>query len=138
MDSPPADRIHAAHAALFGSKDMDAIGDFFADDYVAHVTGRDMTGGHAFLRRFLGMLHGAFFDLEVEVQILLEGEHRIAWQRTLKGTHTGAFLGFPPSGRQLVWRDMATTRFQDGLIAEDWTISDLAERLLLASKRPSA
>jgi len=30
---------------------------------------------------------------------------------------------------------MVTSRFRDGLIAEDWLITDLAERLLLARKR---
>ena len=113
---------------------MDAIAEFFAPDYVAHVTDRDMNGGHDFLRKFLSMLHSAFPDLEVDVEILLEGEDRVAWQRTLKGTHEGAFMGFPASGRRLVWRDMVTSRFRDGLIAEDWSISDLAERLLLARK----
>jgi len=29
---------------------------------------------------------------------------------------------------------MATSRFRNGLIAEDWVITDLAERLLLARK----
>lgn len=31
----------------------------------------------------------------------------------------------------MIWRDMATSRFDNGLIAEDWVITDLAERLLL-------
>jgi hypothetical protein len=30
---------------------------------------------------------------------------------------------------------MVTSRFRNGLIAEDWVITDLAERLLLAKKR---
>jgi hypothetical protein len=30
---------------------------------------------------------------------------------------------------------MVTSRFRDGLIAEDWVITDLTERLLLARKR---
>jgi len=135
MDQSLANKIHAAHSALFASSNMDAIEEFFAPDYVAHVTERDMDGGHAFLRQFLGMLHRAFPDLEVHVEILLEGEDRVAWQRTLRGTHKGAFMGFPASGRPLVWRDMVTSRFHEGLIAEDWSISDLAERLLLARKR---
>lgn len=33
--------------------------------------------------------------------------------------------------------DMVTSRFRDGKIAEEWVISDLAERLLLARKRRS-
>lgn len=34
------------------------------------------------------------------------------------------------------WRDMVTSRFSDGLIADEWVISDLAERFLLALKQP--
>jgi hypothetical protein len=34
----------------------------------------------------------------------------------------------------VVWRDVVTSRLDAGLIAEDWSISDLAERLLLARK----
>ncbi|MFT5144406.1 MAG: putative ester cyclase [Rhodothermales bacterium] len=104
MGQSPANKIQAAHTVLFANGNLDAIGEFFAADYVAHVTDRDMYGGHDFLRKYLGMLHSAFPDLEVEVEILLEGEDRIPWQRTLKGTHEGAFKGFPARGRQLVWR----------------------------------
>jgi hypothetical protein len=39
---------------------------------------------------------------------------------------------------QIVWRDMATSRFRDRLIAEDRVISDLAERLLPGMKRKLA
>jgi predicted ester cyclase len=91
--------------------------------------------GHGGIRRFLGMLQRAFPDLQVQVEILVEAKDRVAWQRTLRATHQGDFKGFPATGRQIVWRDMVTSRFRDGLIAEDWVITDLAERLLLARKR---
>ena len=57
-----------------------------------------------------------------------------SWQRTHRGTHKGDFRGFPATGRRIVWRDMIVTRFRGGLIAEEWAISDLAERLLRARK----
>ena len=135
MDQPLASKIHAAHSALFVEGNLESVGEFFSPDYLVHVTGRDLDGGHGLVRQYLGMLRSSFPDLEVEVEILLEGEDRVAWQRTLKGKHEGAFMGFPASGRPLMWRDMATSRFCDGLIAEEWTMSDLAERLLLAKKR---
>lgn len=135
MNRSLAAKIRAANSALIASGNLDAIGDFFTLDYVAHLTDQDMTGGHDWVRRFLGMLQRAFPNLEVEVEILLVGKDRVAWQRTLRGVHQGDFMGFPASGRQIVWRDMATSRFRDGLIAEDWVVSDLAERLLLARKR---
>jgi predicted ester cyclase len=99
------------------------------------ATDEDMTGGHDTIRKVLGLYRRAFPDVRVQVEILVESKNRVAWQRTLRATHTGDFRGFPATGRPIVWRDMVTSRFRDGLIAEDWLLTDLAERLLLARKR---
>ena len=133
MDTP-ATKVRAANQAVIADGNSEAIGEFFAPDYVAHGTGRDMTGGRDAIHEFLSVLRRAFPDLEVDVEILVEADDRVAWQRTLQGTHEGAYKGFPATGRRIVWRDMITSRFEDGLIAEDWVITDLAERLLLARK----
>jgi steroid delta-isomerase-like uncharacterized protein len=130
-----ASRIEAANSALMVDGNVDAVGEFFTPDYVAHLTDQEMTGGQGAVRTVLAMYRSAFSDLQVEVEILVEGSDRVAWQRTLRATHDGDFKGFPATGRPIVWRDMATSRFRDGLIAEDWLISDLAERLLLARKQ---
>jgi steroid delta-isomerase-like uncharacterized protein len=135
MNPSLASRIEAANAALLPDGDPDAIGQFFAPDYVAHLTDQDMTGGHDAIRKILDSYRRAFTDLHVDVEILVEAGDRVAWQRTLRATHQGDFKGFPGTGRPIVWRDMVTSRFRDGLIAEDWVITDLAERLLLARKR---
>jgi hypothetical protein len=34
----------------------------------------------------------------------------------------------------MVWREMITSRFEDGLIVEEWFLTDLAEQFLLARK----
>ena len=134
MASSPASRIQAANTALIKNKNLDAVGEFFTPDYVAHGTDQDLAG-HGAIRGFLGLLQRAFPDLQIEVEILVEGTDRVAWQRTLRATHQGDFKGFPATGRPIVWRDMVASRLRDGLIAEDWVITDLAERLLLARKR---
>ena len=135
MNQSLTSKIRAANSALITEGKLDAIGDFFTPDYVAHLTDRDTHGGDDVVDKFLGMLRSAFPDLQVEVEILVEGPDRVAWQRTLRGAQKGAFMGFPASGRPIVWRDMITSRFRNGLIAEEWVVSDLAERLLLARKR---
>lgn len=114
---------------------LDVVAEFFASDHVTHLTNEDVTGGHEAIRRVLGMYRRAFGDLTVDVEILMVGEDRVAWQRTLRATHQGSFKGFPATGRPIEWRDMVVSRFRDGLIAEDWLVTDLAERLLLARKR---
>lgn len=134
MNRSHASKIKAANSALITHRNLDAVSEFFTPDYVAHVTDKDMALGHSGIRRVLRMYQRAFPDLQVEVEILVEGKNRVAWQRMFRGTHQGDFKGFLPSGRSIVWRDMVTSRFRDGLIAEDWFITDLAERLLLSRK----
>ncbi len=131
-----ASRIHEANEAILGRGQAGAVRDFFARDYRAHLTDGATLRGPAAVERFVSSLIKAFPDLEVEVDILVEGADRISWQRTLRGTQQGTFRGFPAAGQPIVWRDMVTSRFEEGLIVEDWSISDLAEQLLRARKRP--
>ena len=135
MSESLALRIMEANAVILVDGNLDAIPEFFAPDYVAHITEDNMTGGYGAIRRMVLRWRRAFPDLSAEVEILVEGSDRIAWQRTLRATHKGDYLGFPATGLKLVWRDMVTSRFQDSLILEDWVITDLAEQLLRARKR---
>ena len=134
MSSSPASVVQAANTVILQNGDLDAIPDFFAPTYVAHGTDGDLDGGHESIRRFLQMIRKAFPDLELEVQILVEGGDRVAWVRRVEGTQEGGFMGFPATGRRVVWRDMITTRIADGRIVEEWVLTDLAERLLRARK----
>ena len=130
MSESLASRIHAANAVLLAGGNLEAIPDFFTQGHVTHLTEQDMDGGHKAIRGFVNALRSAFPDLQVEVQILVEGTDRVAWQRICRGTHKGKFMGMPPSGRRLVWRDMITSRFEGNLIAEEWGISDLLDRMV--------
>ena len=132
---PLSSKIHAANHALIENGNSDAIASYFASDYVAHITDQDVAGGHKRIRGMLGMYQRAFPSPKVEVEILLEASDRVSWQRTIRAKQEGAFKGFPASGRDIVWRDVVTSRFRDGLIVEEWVISDLAEQLLLSRKK---
>ena len=134
MSSSPASVVQAANAVILLNGDLDAIPDFFAPGYVAHGIDGDLNVGHESIRRFLQMIRKAFPDLELEVQFLVESDDRVAWVRRLEGTQKGGFMGFPATGRRVVWRDMITSRIEDGRIAEEWVLTDLAERLLRARK----
>ena len=129
-----AARIKAANAALLERGEAGAVGEYFSPDYVAHVTGRDAAGGLDLVRQVVALYQKAFSDITSTVEILAENGDRIAWQRTIRATHRGAFKGFPDTHRPMLWREMITSRFQNGLIVEEWFITDLAEQLLLARK----
>ena len=130
-----ASRIESANATLIAARNLDDVGAYFSENYAAHVTGRDIKGGHDVVHKTLGALFRAFSSIDVEVEVFLESEDRVCWQRTLTGVQTGSFKGFPASQREIVWRDMVTSQFKDGLIAEEWVVTDLAEQLLMARKK---
>jgi len=102
-----ADTIQAANRALLVDRELDSV---------EH------------------MVHGAFSSLQVEVDVLVQDADRVAWQRRCVGRQDGSFQGFPATGRETVWRDMIVSRFHDGRIAEEWVVTDLAERLMRARK----
>ena len=126
--------IEAANRMLLVDGDLDAIGDFFTEDYVAHGTARELAG-HGAVRKYLRELRRAFPALEVEVEILVRAKDRVAWQRRMSGLQCASFGGFPATGRRIAWRDMIVTRFRAGKIAEDWVITDVVEQLLRSRKR---
>lgn len=134
MTESQIETIRDANRVLTVEGDTSAIGRFFAADYVGHLTDQAIHG-HAGIRGVIDLYRRAFPDLQVDVEILVEAGDRVAWQRTMRGTHLGAYRGFPASSRPIVWRDMLASRFHDGRIAEEWVVTDLAERLLLARKR---
>lgn len=126
--------IEAANVALIVHGDLAAVAEYFTTDYVAHVTGQDLSGGHEVVRQVVRAYRRAFSEIDLQVDVLVKAASRVAWQRTLTAKHTGPFKGFPATGRQIVWRDMVTSAFRDGRIAEEWVVTDLAEKLLLARK----
>ncbi len=128
-------KIKAANTALMDQGNSEAVADYFATDYVAHVTGADIKGGHATIQGIVTIYRRAFPDIKTSVEILAVQHDRVAWQRTMHATHKAAFKGFPATNRPMVWRDMITSRFNGDLIAEEWFITDLAEQLLLARKK---
>ena len=137
MDSALAIKIKEANQSLFMKGDLDQVEKYFSSNYKAQLTGKVLKGGHGAVRTMLESLLRSFSDIKVEIDVLLEHESRISWQRTLHVTHTGKFKNFPASGDKLVWRDMVTSQFQNGVIKEEWLVTDLAEQLLLARKKKS-
>lgn len=128
-------KIQAAAASLYERGDIDSIDDFFSPHYCVHLTEQVLNGGNKIIGIAIKQIKKAFPELTLEVEILMVCEDRVAWQRTLKGQQKGAFKGFPASNREIVWREIVVSRFENGLITEEWVSTDLAEQLLASRKK---
>ena len=134
MDKSLASIVKTAARSLFEQREIQSISKFFSQDYVVHLTNQDYSNGYKIIEVAISQVCKTFPEIQVEVEILVEGRDRVAWQRTLRGVQKHSYKGFPASNRQIIWRDMVVSRFDDGLIVEEWLTTDLAEQLLLSRK----
>lgn len=81
--------------------------------------GSDIVGPDHF-KQFWHAFRAGFSSIHIEIhQTIADGElAMVRW--TLTATHTGLFLGLPPSGKRVKTTGMSVQRFVDGKILEAW------------------
>lgn len=102
---------------LDDNKNVGALDQFFAPDYVRH--GRRSYTRDEF-KQMLRELHIGFPDLEMVSLDMVREENRIAYRWESVGTHLGPYLGALPTRRRIRAYGITISRFEDGVIAEDW------------------
>jgi predicted ester cyclase len=70
------------------------------------------------------MLRGGFPDLHAEIHDQLVDDDKVVTRKTFRGTHTGEFMGIPPTGRDVAWDVIDIVRVRDGLMVEHWNVVD--------------
>jgi C-1 hydroxylase len=66
----------------------------------------------------------AFPDLRFELHSLIAEGDMLATRFTVHATHTGEYLGMPPSGRRIRCTLMGQLRVADGVVVEHWGVAD--------------
>jgi len=65
-------------------------------------------------------------DLAVTVDHQFADGDYVATRFTVRGTHDGELLGAPPTGRPVAMTGITVSRCEDGRIAEEWELVDVA------------
>jgi predicted ester cyclase len=63
-----------------------------------------------------------FPDLHFTIEQMIAEGDRVSSLLVMEGTHTGQWLGIPPTGKRITIRMMTIHRIQRGKIIEDWVI----------------
>ena len=81
------------------------------------------------VRRYYDLWWSAFPDVSIKVdRINAAGEWVIA-ECTSRSTHTGSFMGIPPTGRKVTAHICCVIRVRDGKLVEEAVYYDQMERL---------
>ena len=119
--------------------DLDLVRDHFAPDYRLHKTGLSVPDGPEAFKMAVRQWRAAFPDYRVAVQAVIAEEDLVACRFVAQGTHQGALLGMPPSGRTFTVHGTDVHRVRDGLVVESWLADDIPRLLYdLGLLRPAA
>jgi steroid delta-isomerase-like uncharacterized protein len=110
---------------MFGTGNLTDLDELVAPELVAHnaISSAGQSGPDVF-RELIGAFREAFPDLQVAILDMIEDDDRVAVQFTMSGTHTGEFLGVPPTGRAFGITAFDIVRFEDGQAIEHWGQAD--------------
>ena len=120
-------RITEAWARAWGDGDTGAFERIVADNYRRHSKSGEEALSEVI--RQIEESHAAFSDFRVNVLQAVEDTELVAihWQSI--GTHTGTFMGVPPTNRTVTVNGASFLRHREGLITEESVVWDPRELL---------
>ncbi|MET8650125.1 ester cyclase [Nocardia aurea] len=119
-DSLGASTVNAAIIAARAAGEIDKALSYIAPE--SFDQGQPMTR-EDWRQKWASMWTGAP-DLQVTVEATIENGDWVANRYTVRGTHTGDFLGLPPTGRRFETTGMDMIRVHDGQLLEHWMVAE--------------
>lgn len=113
--------------AAWNAHDVQRVTTFYAPDYEEiDVAQAEPRRGPEAVRRYLLYYLRAFPDIQVTIDECIADHDKVALYWTWRGTHRGAFMHIPPTGRQVVVRGTSLIALAGGRIRSAVRIWDLA------------
>jgi steroid delta-isomerase-like uncharacterized protein len=104
--------------------DIGATDEYIAADAVDHSAFPGLPPGAEGAKQIFRMIRGGFPDHNAVVhQMIAEGD-LVATYKSFTGTHSGEFMGIPPTGKRATIRVMDFVRYEDGKVVEHWNVID--------------
>ena len=106
------------------------IDDILASNYQLRVlqgtSGHEdrVSHGTAGVKQSVAMYHQAFADLQITPQTIIAEGDRVVAEWTARCTHSGAFRGIAPTGKQLSYAGITIYRVESGKIVEEVYLGD--------------
>lgn len=126
------------HVQQLNEGDVSGYMRMYAPDCAFHGYPPDVSPDCSGVAQFYTALVEAFPGAQVApADVVTEGD-RVAVRYTLTGTHTGTFLGAPPTGKAISVEGITILRFEGGKVAERWNRLDELTLLTKIGALPAA
>ena len=105
---------------LINAREMDKAFELYALDYGYHGPGGQELRGRDGIRGLWAVFLGGFPDLQASIEEMIAEGDKLVLRWTVRGRHTGEFLGIAASGKQMALPITEVFRIVDGQLAEAW------------------
>ena len=121
-------------------QDTERIGQLVSSsNYTFHLSGMPSPMDWNATKKFYTAAWSAFPDLHHDIlDIVTEGEDKVAVHYNIIGTHKGELQGIPPTGKEVSFGAMDFITLIDGKVAEEWEIADTMGLMQQIGAIPSA
>ncbi len=120
--------VRRYYEEVLNAGDVSALAALAVADYAEHDPLPGQRAGREGLRERVEMLRSAFRPHFTIEDIIAEGD-KVAVRWTNRGTHVGAFMGLPATGKVFAMAGIDIHRLRDGKLAEHWHVVDLLGQL---------
>lgn len=109
---------------LLDHNDESELNAILSPDFISHFAGQPQPLNRLMYLQVNRMAKAAFNDLHRTVEDLIAEGDKVVVRITARGTHTGPFQGFVPTGKLTKISGIAIRRIVDDKIVEEWVVND--------------
>ena len=107
--------------AIWNERKLQVVDDVVANSYVRHDPAfPGEVRGPAGFKQYVQAMWAPFPDSRVSIDDLFVEGNKVAVRWTFRGTHTGDFMGIPPTGKEVTLPGISLVRIEQDKMAECW------------------
>lgn len=110
---------------IWNRHDLDLIDELYAAEYVGHYYPFPAIHGPQMVRQLAIMLRTGFPDSRYTIEDVIGEGDKVVARYTFRGTHTGDYQRFAPTGKAVEMAGIVISRIADGTFVEEWVNVDL-------------
>ncbi len=116
---------------------LDALDAIVAQDLISHSALPGLPPGLAGGKMAHQFFLGSFPDTQTTTEDLIAEGDKVMERYTARGTHTGEFMGAPPTGKKFAVESIVIYRFANGKIVEMWGLNDAQSLMMQLGLMPA-
>lgn len=106
---------------------VDAIHEIIHPDFINHTAPNLAPGPQGIIDFTINVLHKAISNINVEIHDQVVEDQKVVTRKTIRGIHTGTFIGIPASGKEVAIGIIDIIYLKDNKYTDHWSIRDMQD-----------